>query len=115
MIGDLKVKQFYIHPFLRISALFCGKFYTVTILLIGLLLCHSAGADTMYPDTSKREFALDGIDGPYIINKTEYRISANNELVKTKINRKDPVIVNVNNADQDKVQPFVEKPNCKIR
>jgi hypothetical protein len=72
------------------------------ILMIGLLLGHGAIAHAIYPDTTKKGFELDGIDGPYIINKTEYRISENNKLIKSKIDRKEQVIVNINNADQDK-------------
>ncbi|MDO4790527.1 MAG: metallophosphoesterase [Porphyromonas sp.] len=45
---------------------------------------------------------LDGVDGPYIIGEYLYRVNAKDKLIKEKINRSNPVWVEVKNKDKDR-------------
>ncbi len=55
---------------------------------------------TKFP-AGEKKYQLAGYDGPYIFNKTLYRVNANNELEKATIKQTDPILVKVNNQDSD--------------
>lgn len=46
-------------------------------------------------------FGLDGVDGPYIVNDTLYRVSADNTFIMERGFRKDSLVVRANNASED--------------
>lgn len=49
----------------------------------------------------KLHAALDGVDGPYIIDDRSYYVNVENKIVRKAFNRSDSLIVNVNNSDKD--------------
>lgn len=49
----------------------------------------------------KKTFNLNGIDGPYIIDHQLYEVNKDNKFQERTINRKDSLLVKVNNTDND--------------
>ena len=49
----------------------------------------------------KKTYNLNGIDGPYIIENQLYEVTKENKFQQRTINRKDALLVKVNNADND--------------
>lgn len=49
----------------------------------------------------KKSFNLDGIDGPYIIENQLYEVTKENIFQSRNIDRKEPLLVKVNNSDND--------------
>lgn len=49
----------------------------------------------------KKTYNLNGIDGPYIIENQLYEVNKENKLQEQTINRKDSLLVKVNNSDND--------------
>ena len=49
----------------------------------------------------KKTYNLNGIDGPYIIENQIYEVTKENKFQQRTINRKDALLVKVNNADND--------------
>ncbi|RAJ16796.1 metallophosphoesterase [Olleya aquimaris] len=60
----------------------------------------SFNTSTLDSATTKKKIALDGVDGPYIINDKLYRVTATNQVVTSTID-KDSILVEVNNKDKD--------------
>lgn len=49
----------------------------------------------------KKTYNLNGIDGPYIVENQLYEVTKENKFQQRTIKRKDPLLVKVNNADND--------------
>lgn len=49
----------------------------------------------------KKTYNLNGIDGPYIVENQLYEVTKENKFQQRTINRKDALLVKVNNADND--------------
>lgn len=60
----------------------------------------------------KKTYNLNGIDGPYIIDNQLYEVTKEDKFQQRTINRKDALLVIVNNADND---PFTVTLNDSIR
>lgn len=58
-------------------------------------------------EDDKDDDDLDGVDGPYIVGETLYRVDAQDNLLKEKVNRSRPIQVEVKNEDRDHFNLFL--------
>ncbi|UUV22577.1 metallophosphoesterase [Paenimyroides aestuarii] len=50
----------------------------------------------------QEKYELDGIDGPYLVNSSIYRVDSTNNLIKKTFKNSDSILVQVNNNDLDR-------------
>ncbi|MCB8963629.1 MAG: metallophosphoesterase [Bacteroidales bacterium] len=109
---------------LSIALIFSLVISLVLVLLVRFANGQFSSNNTIllgYDEVNKRfqvvepiRYSLDGIDGPYVIGDTNFRVSASNAIIKTGINGLDSSLVLVHNEDRDSFY-ITHKANFSIQ